>query len=139
MENLDKKILIKELTARLSYGVKFFAQSEGQVYTAYKMCPENEWVIGYDAKDDIRWYNVEEVTLYLRPMESITAEELYEIQEMIGEDIEYHDGFISFSSIRTLSYLELCEIFDWFNAHHFDYRGLIKKGLAFEAPEGMYV
>lgn len=27
---------------------------------------------------------------------------------------------------------------DWLNAHHFDYRGLIPKGLAVEAPEGMY-
>lgn len=29
-------------------------------------------------------------------------------------------------------------VFDWLNAHHFDYRGLIEKGLAIEAPEGMY-
>ena len=28
--------------------------------------------------------------------------------------------------------------FDWLNKHHFDYRGLIKKGLALEAPKGMY-
>jgi len=27
---------------------------------------------------------------------------------------------------------------DWLNASHFDYRGLIEKGLALEAPEGMY-
>ena len=30
------------------------------------------------------------------------------------------------------------EAMDWLNAHHFDYRGLIEKGLALEAPEGMY-
>ena len=29
-------------------------------------------------------------------------------------------------------------VIDWLNSHHFDYRGLIKKGLALEAPEGMY-
>ena len=29
-------------------------------------------------------------------------------------------------------------VFSWLNAHHFDYRGLIEKGLALEAPEGMY-
>jgi hypothetical protein len=38
---------------------------------------------------------------------------------------------------------DYCEIIqlpliDWLNAHHFDYRGLIEKGLALEAPEGMY-
>ena len=27
---------------------------------------------------------------------------------------------------------------DWLNANHFDYRGLIPKGLAIEAKEGMY-
>lgn len=27
---------------------------------------------------------------------------------------------------------------DWLNAHHFDYRGLIERGLALEAPKGMY-
>ena len=27
---------------------------------------------------------------------------------------------------------------DWLNKHHFDYRGLIEKGLALEAPEDMY-
>ena len=27
---------------------------------------------------------------------------------------------------------------DWLNSHHIDYRGLIEKGLAYEAPEGMY-
>ena len=33
---------------------------------------------------------------------------------------------------------EITEIIDWLNARHFDYRGLIGKGLALEAPEGMY-
>ena len=32
----------------------------------------------------------------------------------------------------------LSDIFDLFNAHNLDYRGLINKGLAIEAPEGMY-
>ena len=29
-------------------------------------------------------------------------------------------------------------VIDFLNARHFDYRGLIEKGLALEAPEGMY-
>jgi hypothetical protein len=32
----------------------------------------------------------------------------------------------------------MVKLIDWLNAHHFDYRGLIDKGLAIEAPEGMY-
>ena len=30
------------------------------------------------------------------------------------------------------------ESYDYLNAHHFDYRGLIPMGLALPAPEGMY-
>lgn len=29
-------------------------------------------------------------------------------------------------------------LFDWLNEHHFDYHGLLEKGLALIAPEGMY-
>ena len=29
-------------------------------------------------------------------------------------------------------------LIDFYNKNHFDYRGLIEKGLAIEAPEGMY-
>jgi hypothetical protein len=29
-------------------------------------------------------------------------------------------------------------IYDWLNAHHFDFRNLIERGLALEALEGMY-
>jgi hypothetical protein len=32
----------------------------------------------------------------------------------------------------------LNHLYDWLNAHHFDYRGLIEKGLALEAPKDMY-
>ena len=36
------------------------------------------------------------------------------------------------------NYLEGLKVLDWLNEHHFDYRGLIEKGLALEAPKNMY-
>ena len=39
---------------------------------------------------------------------------------------------------ETLHWLETVDSIDWLNAHHFDFRGLIEKGLALEAPKGMY-
>ena len=64
-----------------------------------------------------------ELKPYLRPMSSMTEEEEKEFQEI---KLSYHfdeDSYI---------------LLDWLNAHHFDYRGLIEKGLALEAKEGMY-
>ena len=60
---------------------------------------------------------------YLRPMSSMTEEESEEYKSIT-------ESFIGFN---------IGEDTDWLNAHHFDYRGLIPKGLALEAPEGMYV
>lgn len=60
-------------------------------------------------------------------MSSMTDEEraerisiLYELEGHIEEDVTY-------------------KYQDWLNAHHLDYRGLIHKGLAIEAPKGMYI
>ena len=57
-----------------------------------------------------------ELKPYLRPMSSMTDEEC--------EEVEKH--------------ITIYDTVDWMNKHHFDYRDLIKKGLALEAPEGMY-
>lgn len=70
---------------------------------------------------------------YLRPMSSMTEEE--------REDWYRHgkvDYDCEFKPEPTLS-PEHCHLsVDWLNKHRFDYRGLISKGLALEAPEGMY-
>ena len=64
---------------------------------------------------------------YLRPMSSMTEE------EKIEWDAEY-----AYNS-RTYSYEGYVgKMTDWLNKHHFDYRGLIEKGLALEAPKDMY-
>ena len=57
-------------------------------------------------------------------MPSMTKEEVKEYEHTMIP-LDYYDGY----TIDT---------FDWLNAHHFDYRNLIEKGLAIEAPEGMY-
>lgn len=44
----------------------------------------------------------------------------------------------SLITAKELSMLSGYELIDWYNANHIDYRGLIEKGLALEATEGMY-
>lgn len=60
---------------------------------------------------------IEEVRPYLRPMSSITKEE---------------------ENIVCNGHVQFWEREDYCNKHHLDYRGLIEKGLALEAPEKMY-
>ena len=75
-------------------------------------------------------------------MSSMTEEERYEIQRILGKDkdIEIFDDFIHIidSSRKSFSFLELQALLDWLNKKMFDYGGLISKGLALEAPEDMY-
>lgn len=94
-----------------------------------------------------------EVLPYLRLLSSMTEEEarelgaLHDIKDILSVKvtsvyIDYivDDGFSS-TFITTLWCDELIssvECLDWLNSKHFDYRGLILKGLAIEALKGMY-
>ena len=65
---------------------------------------------------------IQDVKPYLRKISSMTKEERYEIQEIIGKGVEILDGFISIvdSSRKRFSFLELQAIFNWLNAHHIE-------------------
>ena len=109
MTQEEKKLVLKDLCARLPYGVKYQDRIEGGIYIL--------------SLSIIHHY--ERFIPYLRPMSSMTEEEYKEYTEKL-KDIFYG------------SLLDNALVIDWLNAHHFDYRGLICKGLAIEAPEGMY-
>jgi hypothetical protein len=93
--------------------------------------PEDEDQVLYSARiNGGKWlindaYYVEEIKPYLRPMKSMSDEEEEEFTDLAFRiDLKDDSAII--------------EQVDWLNAHHFDYRGLILKHLALEAPEGMY-
>lgn len=74
-----------------------------------------------------------EVKPYLRPMSNMTEEEKVQLIQYacIGEDL--NGEFID-----EVQRKDCAAYIDWLNKHHFDYRGLIERGLAIEALEGMY-
>ena len=138
MTQEDKQLLLKDLSTRLSYGVKIRMihheiKGADPEYVDDVFSTTHYNMIDYD--DD----NYEFLP-YLRPMSSMTEEEKRYIDNRWGAD-NYGD-IITYSSYEGgMSTVELADITgfqDWLNAHHFDYRNLIEKGLAFEAPEGMY-
>ena len=122
MTQEDKSLLLKDLCARLPYGV--IVQDElGRV---------NKLVIGNADLirlfyNDFSTYGESALSLpLLRPMSSITEEEKRDYNTIAMHTIVTSKGFV---------HLEASELVDWLNAHHFDYRGLIEKGLAIAVTE----
>ena len=125
MTQEEKDLLLKDLSGRLPYGVKCTTKSSWNGIYPIEGCKDNKVFLDcpvYDEGDD-EWM-IESIVPYLRPMSSMTDE----------EKIEYHNLCYNYYSV----YFDTTESIDWLNAHHFDYRGLIEKDLAIEAPEGMY-
>ena len=132
MTQEDKELLLKDLSARLPYGVICYGvtndtDEDGNYISkevtnilyelhSYKCC--------YGLVGLMNECDIESIKPYLRPMSSMTEE----------EKETYESFIISIASDETGAW----ELIDWLNEHHFDYRGLIPKGLALEAPEDMY-
>lgn len=77
-------------------------------------------------------FRIESIKPYLRPLSSMTEEEEKEFHEQMYKAKPYSDG----KSYNVYEVIGLDIIY--LNSHHFDYLGLIPKGLAIEAPKGMY-
>lgn len=88
-------------------------------------------------------YTIDDFKPYLRPMSSMTEEEKQEMHQLLsptGTAIYQNTGIATPVSHfgDFIPYEYMAQVLNWLNAHHFDYRGLIPKGIALEAPEGMY-
>jgi hypothetical protein len=119
----NKKLLLVDLSARLPYGlVVELDEKFGFNKGAHSL-----------VKELLDPYCVEGIKPYLRPMSSMNEEEKKEFQACHCV-YELHPDF----QPMMCNLANELNMFDWLNAHHFDYRGLIEKGLALEAPKGMY-
>lgn len=127
MTQEDKQLLLKDLCARLPYGpIKVLHRGEVELITniEYSGCFQVE---RYKA-----WFHQDTTSVkpYLRPLSSMTEEEKKEYDLISGQVKTFYG--------REAESRECANLTDWLNKNHFDYRGLIEKGLALEAPEGMY-
>ena len=125
MTQENKELLLKDLCARLPYGVKIHAKyidtdtnTEVEKVGVLSMV-DNNAVIAFTC-DDTNCYNyvaIHEVKPYLFPLSSMTEEQLLELSSISFENsID--------SSIKTLN---------WCYKNHFDIYGLIPMGLAIDA------
>ena len=136
MTQEEKDLLLKDLGARLLYHPIVHINDLDVIdYDNYLYPDYIEKMMSYS------------ITLkpYLRPMTSMTEEEKRELEHISEEyfgkalDKQFQESLSSnINEGEVLEYIASSVIVDWLNAHYFDYRGLIEKGLAIEAPEGMY-
>ena len=128
----NKEILIKDLCARLPYGVKVLFENEvfsidyiSAVYEEIKLDIPDNYTL-----------DISNVKPYLFPLSSMTREQLFDVQEILGKnEIEIGDDFLRIvdSERNTITYLEILAVFEWFYKNHFDIYGLIPMGLAIDA------
>lgn len=124
MTQKEKQLLLQDLCARLPYGVKV----DVNFYYATKE-------LSYDLLQDFIT-DEKSIRPYLRPMSSMTEEEqkIFDDFCVIDEEAWKGNGVVGF--INQSKIFE--KAINFLNLHYFDYRGLIERGLALEAPEGMY-
>jgi hypothetical protein len=122
MTQEDKELLLKDLCEKLPY--KTYVKTEKGIGYVYAINTSQLIEISV-ANESEYWsevFNIDKIKPYLRPMSSMTEEEKIDYRAFFNYDgVEYPEEYI-----------------DWLNKHYFDYRGLIEKGLAIEAPDDMY-
>ena len=129
MTREDRLLLFKDLSARLPY--ECMLRVEGDWFVD-EIEPYDCKLTPYSFMDLVVNHDCD-VKPYLRSMETMTEEEKYIYRHMLGATLNSEGVSIMFVYEEDFSM-----VMDWLNEHHFDYRGLIDRGLALEAPEGMY-
>lgn len=115
----DRKMLIKDLASRLPYGVKILFCGNTYILEGIRYTSDSaaaEFNVGFCGA-------IEDVKPYLYPISSMTEKQKEEYCYL-------QDKFLASSQFAITDSHELC---DWLDKNHFDYRGLIPKGLAKDA------
>ena len=142
MTKEDKELLLKDLSGRIPYGVKFYVPSEhldGMHNDGVKLAGIDDVfiILSYHKK----YLMIDKCKPYLRSMSSMTRKECIQLNVLLPRYFivtpeclacldHLNGGIINFEVLDT--------IIDFYNSHHLDWRGLISKGLALEAPKDMY-
>jgi hypothetical protein len=145
MTEENKSIFIEDLCGRLPYGVQCR-------YSAIVPLLGGVVNIGDLRAIDVKQeqFNVcghlcmiGDLKPFLRPLSSMTDDEKKELMDLCditpyetqGLKIDEYGIGVFLNGVCSINY----DVMTWLNKHHFDYRGLIEKGLAYAALNNMYV
>lgn len=126
MTEEEKELLLKDLCARLPYGLWIDDGYALAIHIDYSDVHFENYFNGILNGD---------VKPYLRPMSSMTEKEKHKLLKF-GAVTCLENGEVV--DVSCVGFERHADIQDYLNACHFDYRGLIEKGIALEAPEDMY-
>ena len=128
MRQEDKELILKDLCARLPYGVRYrhlaWDDEHGEDYIAAKIYSINSDGYVKNSYDDETVY-IDDVRPYLFPLSSMTEEQydqLYIKKHIKNDSIDILDALVN-----DMDAIDYC------NKNHLDWRGLIPKGLAIDA------
>ena len=130
MTQENKEILLKDLCARLPYGVKGLVTFNGNLFMT-QIQVEDRTIDGklYDRFSEIQesWYDNVTIKPYLFPMSSMTKEQKEEFNtQSLKLQLQVIDEEIMYEKATEFEV-------DFYNKYHLDWRGLIPKGLAIDA------
>lgn len=124
MKEEDRELLLLDLCGRLPYWVKG-ASCDMDTWTLDRIWTKKGYESVVLAGD---YYDIEDFKPFLFPLSSMTEEQR---EELVSKHLGYYQIFEGIG--RRFFFEKGFEIYDWFNKNHFDYRGLINKGLAIDA------
>ena len=136
MTQENKELILKDLCARLPYGVKIHLNADmypnwkgDYNLTAIKSIKSSQ--VQCSVKQFSCWSNLEDIKPYLFPMSSMTDEQHTDMFNYY-HNAEIEEVYASGDYLKA-AYIGDDKKYEWLNRNHFDYRGLIEKGLALDA------
>ena len=137
MTQEDKKLLLKDLCARIPYGVKMnhIADDEHSPKTLIGIAKNMITLEGFGGYE---YVDIEDYKPYLFPLSSLTEEQRNDISKLL---IDTQNTFSPYGEINTkgCDNLFVCSVkqsnalINYCLMHHLDINGLIEKGLAIDA------
>jgi hypothetical protein len=127
MTQEEKDLLLKGLCGRLPYGVKV---------KFYDHWVDEYEIIPLTAKLLSDTVYIGDIKPYLLPLSSMTKEQKEELENLGWhfDNFEIHNVNECLGTYKEyVAHLDCFALIDWLNKNHFDFRGLIEKGLANDA------
>ena len=134
MEQEDKELLLRDLCARLPYGVKCYKMTFKPELAEEVIC-----MLRNGSHNCVQLgtflYRLEHIKPYLFPLSSMTEEQKNQLTEIWDADmnkaLDYAiSGEEGLSDLFKLSAAK--KVINWFIKNHFDFQGLIPKELAID-------